>query len=211
MPAMHRDHRCLSTGSAQLLYIKEASSGQTHYGLHLYRLRNSKKTDDNHHHYRLRSAERIGCDSRFSNRTSGGGCAAAAVATTAVTSCSSSSSSAAPNATSSVAASSTSAGSIATLDRTKQKLDKLDQALSSNTSEANDSSGGNRTLERPTSYRSSSANENLPLPHHHHHLSDQQVHTNTVWLGICGRGIDIYEVQFPFSFFCHFISFRVFF
>ena len=43
MPAMHRDHQCLSHGSAQLLYIREASSGHTHYGLHLYRLRSSKK------------------------------------------------------------------------------------------------------------------------------------------------------------------------
>jgi len=209
MPAMHRDHRCLSTGSAQLLYIKEASSGHTHYGLHLYRLRNSKKTDDNHHHYRLRSAERVGCDSRFSNRTSGSAAAAAAVATAAVPSSSSSSSFAAPNAASSVSASSTSAGFIATLDRAKHKLDKLDPTLSSNTSEANDS-GGNRTLERPTPYRSSSANENLPLPHHHHHLSDQQVHTNTVWLGICGRGIDIYEVLYPLSLFCNFIFFFLF-
>lgn len=186
MPAMHRDHRCLSTGSAQLLYIKEASSGHTHYGLHLYRLRNSKKTDDgHHHHYRLRSAERVvGCDSRFSSnppRPPGGGGGGGAT----------SSSSTAPTVASSSSTSTT--GSCATLDRAKHKLDPA--PLNSSSSEANESSsGGGRTLERPLPYRSSSVNENLPH-HHQHHLSDQQVHTNTVWLGICGRGIDIYEVN----------------
>lgn len=157
---MHRDHRCLSTGSAQLLYIKEASSGHTHYGLHLYRLRNSKKSDDHNpvmpHHHRLRSAERAGCDSRLSDRTS-----------------------------------------QATLDRpsanavTKlHKMDgKLESVLPSSSSSSNDDSNS-RTLERP-SHRPCSVNEN-PVQLH----DQQQPHTGTVWLGICGRGIDIYEVHF---------------
>ena len=133
MPAMHRDHRCLSTGSAQLLYIKEASSGHTHYGLHLYRLRNSKKSDDHHannplvsshHPHRLRSAERssavaaAGCDSRSS-------------------------------------------------------------------------ADSGTTLERLAHHRPCSANDNSVQLHDQ---QQQQQHTGTVWLGICGRGIDIYEV-----------------
>ena len=149
MPAMHRDHRCLSTGSAQLLYIKEASSGHTHYGLHLYRLRSSKKSDDHNqlqHHHRLRSAERAGCDSRLSDRAS------------------------------------------VTLDRPKQhKLDgKMESALPPSADDSN-----SRTLER-TSHRPCSANEN---PVQQLHEQQQQPHTGTVWLGICGRGIDIYEVR----------------
>ena len=154
MPAMHRDHRCLSTGSAQLLYIKEASSGHTHYGLHLYRLRNSKKSDEQnqqHHHqnslssqqHRFRSAERA--ESRLSDRT-------------------------------------TTSAASSTLDRSssKHKMDTSDIG--------NESTTSSRTLDR-ASQRSCSANEN-PSDHHHHQLLH---HNGAVWLGICGRGIDIYE------------------
>ncbi|EFX80952.1 hypothetical protein DAPPUDRAFT_318159 [Daphnia pulex] len=107
MPAMHRDHRCLSTGSAQLLYIKEASSGHTHYGLHLYRLRSSKKSDDhNQQQLQLRTP-----------------------------------------------------------------------------------------LDRTASQRPCSANENPTIQQQLH----DQPHTGTVWLGICGRGIDIYEEEDSFT------------
>lgn len=190
MPAMHRDHRCLSTGSAQLLYIKEASSGHTHYGLHLYRLRSSKKSDDHNqqqlqlqqqqqqqqHHthsgsssssshnnaHRLRSAERAGCDSRLSDR-----------------------------------------GASVTLDR-PTKTHKLDSkiesvlglGLPSSSSSTDDSSNSRTTLDRTASQRPCSANENPTIQQQLH--EQQQPHTGTVWLGICGRGIDIYEVKNPF-------------
>lgn len=171
MPAMHRDHRCLSTGSAQLLYIKEASSGQIHYGLHLYRLRNSKKSDDHLvfgqqvqqvqqqaqqqaqqqqqqlHHLRL-LGDRSGCDSRLSDRTT----------STATTS--------------------------TTLERPSSKLGKDGKP-----DELNESSASNsRTLERAR--RPCSSADSVSMLH-----EQQQMHSGTVWLGICGRGIDIYEVR----------------
>lgn len=163
MPAMHRDHRCLSTGSAQLLYIKEASSGHTHYGLHLYRLRNSKKSDDHNlamaHHHRLRSAERAGCDSRLSDRTS-----------------------------------QTTLDRPVTVTKAHNKMDtKLESATIASSSSSTNDDSNSRTLERSSQHRPCSANEN-PVQLH----DQQQPHTGTVWLGICGRGIDIYEVIFLF-------------
>lgn len=179
MPAMHRDHRCLSTGSAQLLYIKEASSGHTHYGLHLYRLRSSKKSDDqqqlqlqqqqhhahtssgssssHHNSHRLRSAERTGCDSRLS-------------------------------------------GASVTLDRPNKthKLDPKIESVLGLSSSTDDSSNGRTPLERTTSQPPCSTNENQTVQQLH---EQQQPHTGTVWLGICGRGIDIYEVIIIIIFF----------
>ncbi|KZS00554.1 putative Expanded protein [Daphnia magna] len=177
MPAMHRDHRCLSTGSAQLLYIKEASSGHTHYGLHLYRLRSSKKSDDqqqlqlqqqqhhahtssgssssHHNSHRLRSAERTGCDSRLS-------------------------------------------GASVTLDRPNKthKLDPKIESVLGLSSSTDDSSNGRTPLERTTSQPPCSTNENQTVQQLH---EQQQPHTGTVWLGICGRGIDIYEEEDSFT------------
>jgi len=136
IPAMHRDHRCLSTGSAQLLYIKEASSGITHYGLHLYRLRSSKK------------------DSRSSERSS---------------------------------ERSESVLSRSSMDRPAE-IRTLDRpSKSAKMAPAEGAPDEASTLERaPTSAEALLT-------------SAADVHTSgTVWLGICGRGIDIYEV-FPIN------------
>lgn len=169
MPAMHRDHRCLSTGSAQLLYIKEASSGQIHYGLHLYRLRNSKKTDEQQQlllqqqqQYHLPSQQRLlragngsaaeRADSRMSDRT-------------------------------------TTSNASSTLDRSLTSKQMLVNADQSNDSIASSS----RTLDR-ASHRSCSVNDNSSEHGHSHNHHPLLHHNGTVWLGICGRGIDIYEV-----------------
>lgn len=161
MPAMHRDHRCLSTGSAQLLYIKEASSGHIHYGLHLYRLRNSKKSDEqNQQLARLRSAERA--ESRLSDRT-------------------------------------TTSAASSTLDRSISSVSKHNKTDASDLL-GNESTTSSRTLDR-SSHRSCSASE-TPGDHHHYHHHHQLLHHNgAVWLGICGRGIDIYEVKNSFFLF----------
>ena len=118
MPAMHRDHRCLSGGSAQLLYIKEASSGVTHYGLHLYRLRSSKKDERRSQHDR--SSDHSDVLSRSSMDT------------------------------------------LTSLERLPASVS---EALLSSTTDMHS--------------------------------------TGTVWLGICGRGIDIYEVRLSKLFIFH--------
>ena len=152
MPAMHRDHQCLSPGSAQLLYIREASSGHTHYGLHLYRLRSSKK--DGYGRSMERSAERI--DSRSLTGTMD-----------------------------------RSAGER-TLDRARSKhKSTLEHKGEAPSKSLERDPSEPRTLERPSANASSlsaSGSENLGP-------SDVHGHTGTVWLGICGRGIDIYEVR----------------
>ena len=148
MPAMHRDHRCLSAGSAQLLYIKEASSGHTHYGLHLYRLRSSKK-DGRSCELSTERESRSSMDRSVSERN---------------------------------------------LDRSSScknnKMDKSESTTSCIKPLERDSSE-TRALERScnlASSSSSSSNDNL--------LSSNDIHTSgTVWLGICGRGIDIYEAS----------------
>ena len=136
MPAMHRDHRCLSPGSAQLLYIREASSGLSHYGMHLYRLHNSKK-------HGSRSGER-------SDRSdSGNPC------------------------------------EYRTLERVRKTSD-AGGACGTKTGDA--LSNQRVTLAGASSLPS--VNSGCPSTEN----PASEMHPGTVWLGICGRGIDIYEV-----------------
>jgi hypothetical protein len=94
-------------------------------------------------------------------------------------------------------------GASVTLDRptkTQHKLDgKIESVLGglpSSSSSTDDSNSNSRTpLDRTASQRPCSANENPTIQQQLH----DQPHTGTVWLGICGRGIDIYEVKIPFN------------